>query len=79
MKQYTYDGPVTEFGRCITNRWKASTYAISENKARSNLAYQFKKQYNRASNSKISLPGKIIVITGKESTYGREQLHTKFS
>lgn len=40
---YSYDGPVMEFERCITNHWKASTYAVSEKKARSNLTFQYKK------------------------------------
>lgn len=56
MKLYTYDGPVEEFGRCVSNRWSASTYAVSERKARSNLEYQFKKQFNKAKNVKITLP-----------------------
>lgn len=43
MNQYVYSGPVMEFDRCIMNNFKASTYAVSEQKARSNLAYQFKR------------------------------------
>lgn len=62
MKQYSYDGPVMEFERCIVNRWQASTYAVSESKARCNLAYQFKKQNGKACGTKISLPGKIMSI-----------------
>lgn len=63
MNQYSYDGPVMEFGTCITDRWKASTYAVSESKARSNLGYQFKKKYNRIAGTKISLPGKVTLIS----------------
>ena len=62
MKQYLYDGPVMEFDRCIANRWKASTYAVSEKKARSNLTYQYKKRNNKLPNTMITLPGKIILI-----------------
>lgn len=62
MKQYSYDGPVMEFGRCIANRWQATTSATSENKARSNLAYRFKMQNNKIPSAKITLPGKIVVI-----------------
>lgn len=40
--------------------------ADSETKARNNLAYQFKKQHKRAIRTKITLPGKIIVVRGKE-------------
>ncbi len=62
MNKYLYDGPVMEFDRCIANRWKASTYAVSEKKARSNLTYQYKKRNNKLPNTKITLPGKIILI-----------------
>lgn len=62
MNQYTYEGPVMEFGACLTNRWIGSTYAASEKKARSNLAYQFKKKNNRIPGARISLPGKINIV-----------------
>lgn len=71
MKQYSYDGPVMEFERCIVNHWQALTYAVSESKARSNLAYKFKKQNGKACGAKISLPGKIISIEEKEKENGR--------
>ena len=44
MKLYTYNGPVFEFETLIADRWHGETYAVSEAKARTNLAYQFKKQ-----------------------------------
>jgi len=62
MKQYSYDGPVMEFDRCVANRWKASTYAVSEKKARSNLTYQYKKRNNKLPNTMITLPGQLILI-----------------
>lgn len=62
MKQYTYKGPVMEFDRCVANTWEASTYAVSESKARSNLIYRFKKATNRLPNTKITLPGKLILV-----------------
>lgn len=62
MKQYSYDGPVIEFDRCIANRWKASTYAASEGKARCNLAYRFKQENKKAKTAKIILPGKLVVV-----------------
>lgn len=65
MNKYSYDGPVEEFGRCIANRWQGSTYATSESKARSNLSYQFKKQFNKTPSCKITLPGKIKLIEGE--------------
>lgn len=60
--KYSYDGPVMEFDKVIANQWSSSTYAPTEKKARSNLTYQFKKQYNRTPASKISLPGKIKLV-----------------
>lgn len=72
MHRYTYDGPVTEFGKCIESHWKAATYAVSESKARSNLAYQFKMEYGKTRNSKISLPGKIILDERKENEDGHQ-------
>lgn len=62
MNHYAYDGPVMEFETCVANRWKGSTYAVSEKKARSNLAYQFKKQNNRLPSTKITLPGKLKAV-----------------
>lgn len=57
--KYTYDGPVMEFDRLLADHWKGETMAPSENKARSNLIYQFKKQNSRIVGTKITLPGKI--------------------
>lgn len=58
---YTYNGPVMEFDKCIVGYWKASTYAVSEAKARSNLAHNFRLASNKPLNAKITLPGKIIM------------------
>ena len=44
MNLYLYDGPVMEFDNCVANRWTASTRAVSEKKARSNLTYQLKRK-----------------------------------
>lgn len=68
MKLYSYDGPVLEFDRIIANHWKASTRAESEKKARCNLAYQFKQQYGRVPRSKISVPGKLIIVEGEDES-----------
>jgi hypothetical protein len=61
MKLYSYDGPVFEFERIVDNHWKASTRAVSEPKARSNLAHQFKVATGRAPHAKITVPGKLII------------------
>lgn len=47
MKAYYYDGPVMRFENCVQNRWKA----------KSNLAYRYKKENGMTPNTKITLPG----------------------
>lgn len=64
MNLYFYDGPVLEFGKIIADRWQASTRAVSEKKARCNLAHQFKTEYGKAPQSKITIPGKLIITEG---------------
>lgn len=60
MKKYSYDGPVMLFDKCIAHRWAGTTYAVSEKRARTNLAFRYKKQYlKNTATSKISLPGKL--------------------
>lgn len=61
MPLYSYHGPVFEFDRLIADRWEAQTYAPSEAKARTNMAYQFKKSTGRVPRTKITLPGKVIL------------------
>lgn len=61
MSLYSYNGPVLEFDKIIANYWMGQTYAVSESKARANLAYQFKKSSGRNPRTKIVLPGKIIL------------------
>lgn len=56
--KYSYNGPVMIFERCVGN-WKGETFAPSEGKARSNLAYQCKKACNLGPSSKVTLPGEI--------------------
>lgn len=63
MNEYLYNGPVLEFNKCICDRWVASTFAVSEKKARSNLTYRYKKENGKVPNSKITLPGKLTVKT----------------
>ena len=60
MALYSYNGPVMEFDRIIDNHWIGQTYAVSEAKARTNLAFQFKRETGRVPRSKITLPGKIV-------------------
>lgn len=62
MNRYRYNGPVLEFEKCVDSFWKAETIAVSEKKARSNFMHQYKKQNNRIPQTKVSLPGKIILV-----------------
>ena len=62
MALYSYDGPVLEFDRIIANRWQAQTYAVSEAKARTNFAFQFRRDTGRVPQTKLALPGKIIKV-----------------
>ena len=61
MPRYLYDGPVLEFERLLTDRWRAETFAPTKRKAISNLQYQFKN--NRLPNSKITLPGNLLMVS----------------
>lgn len=70
MRLYFYDGPVLEFNRIVANHWTGTTRAETEKKARSNLAHQFKKQYGREVRSKITVPGKLIIVEGGDQADG---------
>ena len=61
---YAYSGAVTSFGNIIVLYWYATTYAVSADKARSNLVYRFKKENGKLPTAKIELPGKINLIGG---------------
>lgn len=61
MNVYFYEGPVLEFDRIVANHWSTSTRAVSEKKARCNLAHQFKMEYGREPRSKITIPGKLTI------------------
>lgn len=61
MHKYVYEGPVMAFDKRIVDYWTGITYAVSAKKARSNLAYQFKRKNNLMPQSRITLPGDIYV------------------
>ena len=62
MNTYIYDGPVKKFDHCIADHWQGETRAVSEKKARANLAFRYKKEHGEAPATKITLPGKITMI-----------------
>ena len=63
MQQYRYEGPVMSFDICVRSKWIATTYAMSEKKAKSNLAYRYKREHGLLPSASIRLPGKIIPIS----------------
>ena len=66
MKQYSNKGPVMEFDRCIANVWEGTTWAVSPSKARCNLAYQYKREHGKVARTRITLPGDIVLVEGKD-------------
>lgn len=62
MNKYVYYGPVMEFDTLLADHWRGETVAPTAKKAKSNLAYQFKKKYNRAPTAKITLPGNLMIV-----------------
>lgn len=62
MTQYKYEGPVMMFDKVISHNWVDETYAISEKRARVNLMYRYNKEHKQIASTRISLPGKIIVV-----------------
>lgn len=60
MNRYLYDGPVLMFGRCVFDHFKAETWANSEKKALSNMAYQYKMKAGLGTDAKIKLDPKNL-------------------
>ena len=50
------------FHQCLNPKWKASTVAVTETKAKANLAYQYKRRMGLSPQSKITLPGKVLPV-----------------
>ena len=67
MNKYIYEGPVMYFDDCIVRKWKGETLAVSEKKARSNLAYKWKMENGYSRNAMIKLPGKIKLVDNYDS------------
>ena len=62
IHRYEYSGPVYEFGECISLKWNGITMATSEAKAKTNLAFQYKKKHGKTPDAKIFLPNKLLII-----------------
>ena len=67
MAKYEFVGAVMHFDKCIAYIKHAETIAPSEAKARSNIAYRWKKENGYGPNQKIRLQGNLIL---KEDTNG---------
>lgn len=44
MPVYSYKGPIRRFGMIVNEKWESATYAVSKEKALSNLSYKCKKE-----------------------------------
>jgi len=62
MTKYRYEGPVTMFGRVISDKWQGETLANTKAKAKSNLIYQFKKAMKMLPSAKIELTGDVKAV-----------------
>lgn len=61
MNLYLYEGPVMVLGKLVTGRWKYQTFAASEKKAMTNMAYRYKKQHGLMATAKVELPGELVL------------------
>lgn len=61
MDLYAYSGPVELFGKVIDYHWEAKTRASTSRKAKSNLAYRYKKEHGYAERTVITLPGNLYI------------------
>lgn len=59
--KYQYDGPVMVFGT-YRGIFKGETFANSDARAKSNIAYQAKQKMKIAANAKVELPGKLKIL-----------------
>lgn len=60
--RYAYHGPVLVFGKIVQNSWYGETLAVTPEKAKSNLAYQWKKRNGLASTAKVELPERVRLV-----------------
>ena len=61
MGRYIYNGPVLCFDKVVASNWKAETTAVSEEKARSNMIFQYKKIAGLAPYAKVKHKKKITL------------------
>lgn len=62
MNQYRFTGAVKIFDRVVDPNWVAETTAASPARAKSNLAYRYKKLMGLEPQSKVTLDGTITKL-----------------
>lgn len=60
-KLFRYTGPVMQFGHCIGKVQGLKTYAPTEKKALSNIAFNYKKQHGLLPSARIELAKEYLV------------------
>lgn len=61
-KLYHYEGGVMVFDRVAAHHFRADTRAVSIEKARSNIKYQFRKKGNLGNRTPVTLVGKLTLV-----------------
>ena len=56
---FFYNGPVKSFDVTVNDDWYGYTWAVSERKAKANLAHQYKREHGLSADAKITLPGEL--------------------
>lgn len=59
---YRYEGAVLIFDRVVAHNYHAQTRASSTAKARSNIAYQFRRKANIADHIPVKLTGEPVAL-----------------
>ena len=59
---YRYEGAVLIFDRVVAHNYHAQTLASSAAKARSNIAYQYRRKANIADHIPVKLTGEPVAL-----------------
>ena len=59
---YTFCGAVKVYDRLVDESFRAKTCATSKGKARSNIAYQYRKKANIANHIPVTLIGDVVSV-----------------
>lgn len=57
---FRYTGAVLLYGKPVSDRWDAETYAVSEKQAASNLEFRYKRNFGYTSTASVKLAGKPV-------------------